>query len=78
MVSSCLQESLAQQESMLTQGFDRVMAELRRHAAQAEGPPQGGFAAAAAGSGSGSGTWSSPEVLGRLDALRTLLLQADG
>ncbi len=59
------QESLVQQEAMLTAGFDSVTAELRRHAAAAEGPP-------------GAGAWQAPGVLGRLDALRTLLLQADG
>ncbi len=49
---------------MLAAGYDSVTAELRGHAARAEGL--------------GAAPWSSPEVLGRLDALRTLLLQADG
>ena len=64
-----VQESLAQQEAMLSQGFERVAAELRRHAASVMPHPA---------ADAGAGIWTSPEVLGRLDALRTLLLQADG
>lgn len=64
-----MQESLAQQEAMLTQGFERVAAELRRHAASVMPHPAADV---------GASIWTSPEVLGRLDALRTLLLQADG
>lgn len=68
------QESLAQQEAMLSQGFERVAAELRRHAVGAVAHPGN----AHCHPGAGAGAWASPEVLGRLDALRTLLLQADG
>jgi hypothetical protein len=68
-VPAAVQESLAQQEAMLTQGFERVAAELRRHAASVMPHPA---------ADAGASIWTSPEVLGRLDALRTLLLQADG
>lgn len=94
-----MQESLAQQEAMLTAGYDSVLAELRARAASApaarpaarEGSasaPGGAAGHSSTGGGGSEGgggadvaaeaVWANPQVVGRMDALRTLLLQADG
>ena len=67
-----LQESLHQQERILGRGYEEVLASLRHCAAVHPVPTAGADAFADV-----VAVWGTPEILGRLEAMCMLLMQAD-
>ena len=67
------QESLHQQERILGRGYEEVLASLRQCAGQHPVP----VAAGGDAFGDVVAAWGTPEILGRLEAMRMLLMQAD-
>ena len=67
------QESLSQQERILGRGYEEVLASLRQCAGQYPVPTAAGGDAF----GDVVAAWGTPEILGRLEAMRMLLMQAD-
>ena len=68
-----MQESLGQQERILGRGYEEVLASLRQCAGQYPVPTAAGGDAF----GDVVAAWGTPEILGRLEAMRMLLMQAD-
>ncbi|KAK9809192.1 hypothetical protein WJX72_011118 [[Myrmecia] bisecta] len=71
---AALKESLVQQEKTIGRGYEDVVCELREKASrEATRLP-----ATDSGDSTGDGVWEAPDTLGKLQALRMLLLRADG